>query len=83
MISQLVNRLNVLATGASAEYGPKLAAMAADLEHKLESWTSSVDAWAESHFATYNEVIREDAGAAYRAAVIEAHRLIDEVKASL
>lgn len=83
MTIQLVNRLNTLATGASAEFGPKLAAAAADLEHKVEAWTSAVDAWVEAHFSVAAEHVRIVAGEEYRQAVREAHDLIARVKATL
>ncbi len=85
MTSQLVTKLETLAhqlqANASAEiaaYAPRLRAAASDLEHKLEGWTSAVEHWVELRFDEASERAREEAGALYRAAVAEAHKLHDE-----
>lgn len=90
MTTQLALKLQNLAASVQAsyteavrEYGPKLRAAAEDVELKLESWTSAVDHWVTSEFADDATKLRHDAGSAYRAAVQEAHKLIDEAKALL
>lgn len=90
MTNQLILKLGNLSAAAaislSAEANalePKLKAAAEDVDHKLEAWTSSVDAWAEAHFTAETAALHVDAGTAYRDAVAKAHVLIDEVKAHL
>ncbi|HLZ23649.1 MAG TPA: hypothetical protein VKQ30_16180 [Ktedonobacterales bacterium] len=90
MTIQLIDKLKNFATAAEGmlttkakELAPKLHAAADDLEHKLEAWTSSVDHWVETHFTPEAEKLREQAGADYRAAVAEAHKLVDEAKTHL
>lgn len=70
-------------TAEARVLAPKLHEAAADVEHKLHDWTSAVDAWVEAHFSDETTTLRHAAGAAYRAAVAEAHKLIDEAKAHL
>lgn len=90
MTTTLIARLGNLATAVQAHaseevrlLAPKLRAAADDIEHKLEAWTAAVDAWAEAHFTTEAQKVREDAGEAYRNVVQDAHKLIDEAKAHL
>lgn len=90
MTHQLVIKLENLAHTAEGSlsadantYGPKLREAADSVGHKLEVWSNSVDAWVEAHFAAAEANARQDAGSAYRAAVVEAHKLMDEAKAHL
>lgn len=90
MTHQLVIKLENLAASAEGSlsaaantYGPKLREAADSVGHKLEVWAGAVDAWTESHFATDSELLREQAGLAYRNAVVEAHKLMDEAKGHL
>jgi len=90
MTVQLIEKLKNFAIAAEGtisekakELAPKLHAAADDLEHKLEAWTSSVDHWVETHFTPEAEKLRQEAGAEYRAAVAEAHKLVDEAKTHL
>lgn len=84
--ARLGNLAAAAATSVSAEakaLEPKLRAAAEDVAHKLEAWTSSVDAWAEAHFTAETAALHVDAGTAYRASVAEAHALIAEAKTHL
>lgn len=90
MTTTLPSRLGNLAAAVQAHaseevrlLAPKLRAAADDVAHKLEAWTSSVDAWAEAHFTAETAALHVDAGTAYRAAVAEAHVLIAEAKTHL
>lgn len=84
LVTKLVNLAHQLKTNADTEiaaYSPKLHAVAADLEHTLEAWTSSVDHWVELHFTPEAEKLRQEAGALYRATVQKAHELLAEASA--
>lgn len=90
MTTTLIARLGNLATAVQAHaseevrlLAPKLRVAADDVEHYLEAWVSSVDDWVEAHFTVEAQKVREDAGEAYRNAVQDAHKLIDEAKAHL
>jgi hypothetical protein len=88
MTTALVLKLQNLATALEhnvsadiAAYTPKLRSIAADVEHKLEAWTSAVDEWVAREFHTETVAARHKAGAAYRSAVQEAHSLLTEAAA--
>lgn len=90
MTTHLVNKLEALATKLEtnvsaeiAEYAPRLRVAAADAAHKLEAWTAAVDHWVELHFQEAAEKAREEAGAAYRAAVTFAHNLHAEASTKI
>lgn len=90
MSDQFIQKLGTLSVSAAThvdaavrEYEPKLKAAAENIGHTLHVWLDAVDAWVESHFEPEAEKLREQAGGAYRAAVVEAHQLADEVKAHL
>jgi hypothetical protein len=90
MTNQFIERLGTLSVDAATHvsdevkaYEPKLKAAAEKIASTLHDWTDRVDEWVESHFDPAAEKVRQEAGAAYRAAVQEAHALADEVKAKL
>lgn len=90
MTNQLIEKLGTLSASVAEHveadvraYEPKLKAAAEQLGHRLESWTSAVEHWVELHFTPEAERLREEAGAAYRVAVMDAHTLIDRLKARL
>jgi hypothetical protein len=85
MTQALVLKLTNLATAIEhnvsadiAAYAPKLKAAAANVEARLEAWTSAVDEWVAREFHTETVAARHEAGAAYRSAVQEAHTLLTE-----